>query len=141
MPIRPAVASDWPDLVALDTTAPHDAQRAIQIERWIAAGHCHVLEQNGQSQASAVLTQHFFDRPFIEMIMVSAAFRRQGHAGAMIAHLIGLAGGAEIWTSTNRSNAAMQRILVRHGFVQRGLIDLDEGDPELILAAPRHWKL
>lgn len=142
MLIRLATDPDGPDLIALDSFAPQDAQRAIQIKHWVAARQCHLLEEDGQPQAYAVLTQHFFDRPFIEMIMVGSAFRRRRHASALIDYLGGLAQGPEIWTSTNQSNTAMQRLLARHGFVQRGLIDLDEGDPELIFAArSHHWKM
>ncbi len=38
-----------------------------------------------------------------------------------------------LFTSTNRSNAAMQAFLPKLGYIPSGVVDnLDEGDPELI---------
>ncbi len=39
----------------------------------------------------------------------------------------------KLFTSTNASNIAMQRLLVASGFIDSGIVHgLDDGDPELI---------
>jgi ribosomal protein S18 acetylase RimI-like enzyme len=90
--------------------------------------------ETGRSAGYAVLTRAFFHRPFVELVMVAPATRRQGIGLALVAHLVGVAPAKQnLWTSTNVSNAPMRELLAKAGFVQSGQIDnLDEGDPEVI---------
>lgn len=47
--------------------------------------------------------------------------------------MIAQRGQRKLFTSTNASNFAMQRLLVASGFIDSGIVHgLDEGDPELI---------
>lgn len=138
--VQPATATDRPRLVALDTVAAHQEARSGQIARWIDGSHCHILEQDGEALGYAVLTTHFFDRPFIEMVMIAADRRGQGLGSVLVGHLIDLSPAPEIWTSTNQSNTAMHRLLAAHGFARRGWIDLDAGDPELVFCRAKAAK-
>jgi N-acetylglutamate synthase-like GNAT family acetyltransferase len=84
------------------------------------------------------LTTDFFHQPFIEMLVVGADERRSGVGLALVEHCIAETPPAtKLWSSTNRSNVAMQALLGKAGFVQSGVVDhLDEGDPELIYLCP-----
>ena len=131
MQIRQATPADLSALVQLDTVAPEDASRAEQIARWIAEGGCRVLEENGSLRAYAAISNNFFHRPFIEMVMVGERSRRRGYASVLLRHVTTEMN--EIWTSTNASNHPMQLVLEQSGFRRSGIVTgLDEGDPELI---------
>ena len=86
------------------------------------------------SGSDAALTTSFFHAPYVEMLMVAAAARRSGVGLALLGHCTMLVGdGEKLWSSTNRSNAPMQALFARAGFMPSGIVEnLDEGDPELI---------
>ncbi len=133
MPIRQATMTDLESLVALDTIAATSPERQAHIRSWIDAGSCHVVETNGIVAAYGVLTYHFFSTGFIELIMVGAQFRRQGHGAALVAHFKAICRTPKLFSSTNLSNQGMQTLLRSAGFRTSGYIDdLDEGDPEIV---------
>ena len=74
----------------------------------------------------------FFDQGWIELIIIDEKYRGQG-IGVQTLNLLHKQCKAEkIFTSTNTSNARMQRALDKAGFSFAGRIDgLDDGDPEL----------
>lgn len=131
--IRLAKPEDMAALCALDTWLPQDARRAEEIDSWVRAGQAHVALMDGRPAGYGVLTYGFFHDGFIELLMVGPRFRRQGLGAALIEHLTGHCRTQRLWTSTNRSNLAMQSLVQRLGFIRSGIIEgLDEGDPELI---------
>ncbi|AVF04240.1 MAG: hypothetical protein Devi2KO_37800 [Devosia indica] len=131
--IRPARPDDIAALVGLDSFAASDNARAAEIARWVDAGQCACATLNGKPAGYAVMHQHFFGHPMLEMVMVGAEYRRRGVGEALIRHAIETAPGPALWTSTNQSNAPMQAMLARLGFQRSGIIEgLDEGDPELV---------
>ena len=132
--VRATGSDDIPALVALDTYVLINPARATQITLWVESGQCFVAEREGELLGFAVLNRAFFHSFFIELLMVSETHRRSGLGTALIQHLIGiLPPGEKLWTSTNKSNADMQTLLHRLGFIPSGQIDnLDEGDPELV---------
>ncbi|MBN9360569.1 MULTISPECIES: GNAT family N-acetyltransferase [unclassified Devosia] len=132
--IRPATAADLDALIGTDHVAVHSADRRDAIAEWVALGQCHLAARDGAVAGYVALTRSFFRSPFIEMLMVGAAFRRIGIGRALVEHCIGLTPPEQkLWTSTNESNAPMRALLPQLGFEQTGLFEhLDEGDPELI---------
>ena len=132
--IRLASAADVDALIAIDHVATHSADRREAIAEWTAFGQCHLAMSDGAIAGYVALTRSFFRSPFIEMLMVGAASRRQGIGRALIDHCIVLTpADQKLWTSTNESNAPMRNLLPQLGFIQTGLFEhLDEGDPELI---------
>jgi len=127
-----------PALVGIDSIAARDPERIAQIEAWVRAGQCHLAVLNGSVVGYVALTRGFFHRPFIEMLMVSEAVRRQGIGRALIGHCIALVPDGDLWSSTNQSNMPMRLLLPALGFVESGRVDgLDEGDPELIYRLER----
>ena len=131
--IRAAVCTDLPALIALDSVAADDPRRAVQIGQWLADGHMHVAELDDTLAGYRVQHRHFFGEAFIEMLMVAAPLRGHGVGSALLLHATSCSAGARLFTSTNQSNAHMQRLLAAAGFQQCGIVHgLDEGDPELI---------
>ncbi|MDC8760907.1 GNAT family N-acetyltransferase [Janthinobacterium fluminis] len=81
MNIRSATIDDYEVLCAIDTVAKGSSERRNQIRDWLTSARCYVAEANGRVAAYGVLTSQFFGHPFIEMVMVGEAFRRQGLGG------------------------------------------------------------
>ena len=79
------------------------------------------------------MNDSFFGRAFVELLIVHPACRRRGVASALMRHLEAICPGDRLFTSTNRSNAAMQRLCDSLGFQHSGVIEnLDDGDPEIV---------
>ncbi|BCJ07959.1 MULTISPECIES: GNAT family N-acetyltransferase [unclassified Pseudomonas] len=133
MNIRLAGLQDLPALIAIDSVVRQDPQRAEQIADWLGQYHCLVAEVQGKVAAYTVMHQHFFGCPFIEMLMVGQGHRRSGLGAALLARIQADCTGQKLFTSTNRSNGPMRRLLERRGFVESGVVEhLDEGDPEQV---------
>ncbi|MCG8296453.1 GNAT family N-acetyltransferase [Pseudomonas entomophila] len=133
MHIRLAEPMDLPALIAIDSVARHDPRRAGQIAAWLGQYLCLIAEVGGAVEAYAVMHRHFFGCTFIEMLMVGESHRRSGLGVALVAHIQAECRGQKLFTSTNRSNAPMRRLLERQGFVESGVVEhLDEGDPEQV---------
>jgi ribosomal protein S18 acetylase RimI-like enzyme len=132
--VRPAGSDDVPALIVADPYAQINVERRGQIAGWVEAGQCFVAERDGQIVGYSVLTRHFFQSFFIELVTVGEADRRSGVGTAMVGYLIDLVPpGQKLWTSTNQSNAPMRSLLGRLGFIESGRVEnLDEDDPELI---------
>ena len=122
------------DLDVIIGIAPAGAERRAAIAAHVAASECHIAWQDGVAVGYLVLTRTFFHSPFIELLVVTPALRRTGIGRGLVEHCIGLTPpGEKLWTSTNKSNAAMRNLLPQLGFVESGRIDnLDPGDPELV---------
>jgi len=131
--IRTARANDLTRLVELDTVAQSEEGRIRAIGRWVELGQCFCAEYDGLIAGYGVLHNYFFERPFLEMLMVDEALRGRGFGPALVAHAAHSCGASQLWTSTNASNLVMRRLLNRLGFTHAGTIyGLDEGDPELV---------
>jgi hypothetical protein len=130
--IRRATPSDFDGIVALDSNLPHGSPRAEALRVWIATGSAYVALDGPAPVGYAVMTQHFFDRAFVELLMVGATFRRRGIATTIMRHLASISPTELLWTSTNESNAPMRALLAAEAFIPSGAVEgIDEGDPEL----------
>jgi GNAT superfamily N-acetyltransferase len=130
---RKARWRDVGQLLKLDTVAQHSFKRKAEIKRWVALHHCHVATVQGQIVGYAALSKTFFHMDFIEMLMVGTGHRRVGVATALLSYLSAKCKSRKLWTSTNRSNKPMQRLLKKEGFVRSGIVqNIDPGDPELV---------
>jgi GNAT superfamily N-acetyltransferase len=135
---RKAKWRDIGQLVKLDTTAPSDPKRKRAIKSWVAQHQCHAAWSGKDIVGYAALTRNFFHMDFVEMLMVHADHRRKGVGTALLRHLATKAKSNKFWTSTNRSNKPMQRLLKQEGFIRSGIIqNLDPGDPELVFVKVR----
>ncbi len=133
---RLAQPEDVDALIALDAIARHAPQRRSFIAQAIASRQCWVAADAHDASlltGYGVLNDAFYDHPFIALVVVRESARRRGIAGAIMRTLEAQCRGSKLFTSTNASNAPMQGLLSKLGFIRSGQIDnLDEGDPELI---------
>ena len=80
-----------------------------------------------------VWTKDFYSHYFIDLVVVHPKMRRHGVAVGMIRAMENFCSGNKLFSSTNRSNKAMQKVFVRTGFSKSGFIsNLDKGNPEWI---------
>jgi ribosomal protein S18 acetylase RimI-like enzyme len=74
----------------------------------------------------------FFDNAFIELLMVEEKYRHCGIGSALLNYMFAECKTQKLFTSTNKSNEPMRKLLVKAGLTFCGEIDaLDEGDPEM----------
>lgn len=133
MMIRLASHADVDAIVAVDHVAASDPTRMRLIHDQINASACYVAEKECKVLAYAVLNYSFYGNGWIEMLVVDPTIRRRGVGSALVRHLVNECKTVKLFTSTNRTNVPMQRLLATLGFARSGQIEnLDEGDPELV---------
>lgn len=132
--IRMATPSDLSHMLALD----HLCRRDL-ISSAVERNEAYVAEHNATVCAFAILNYNFFANGFVELLLVNAAQRRRGIGLALLNYLRTECKTKKLFTSTNRSNEPMQKLLLKAGFSSCGEIDaLDEGDPELFFVSNRN---
>jgi ribosomal protein S18 acetylase RimI-like enzyme len=91
-----------------------------------------IAQVDGDPAAFAEVKPDFFGYPFVELLVVSEAYRRRGIGLALMEYLYENCKADRLFTSTNESNTPMRKLLDKAGFTQCGYCNaLDEGDPEL----------
>lgn len=116
--------------VAIDEAQIGSKDRADYITSVAESGGLSVAFLRHEVQAFCCLDHdYFFEKPFISLLIVSPDVRRLGLGAGLLTHSSRMF--PEVWTSTNRSNAAMRALLEREGWRYCGELNgLDEGDPE-----------
>lgn len=91
-----------------------------------------VAEIDGEIVGSVEMEYSFFGRGFVTTLKVVESHRRRGIGTALMEAVAARCETSQLFTSTNESNIAMQRLLDRLGYVASGVVhNLDPGDPEL----------
>jgi len=135
--VRPAGPADVAAMEAVDPVAASDHERRAFIAERVAAGQALVAVGDDALDGDAivgylVMDHGFFGRGFVAMLCVHPERRRRGVGQALMRHAEGACRTPRIFTSTNRSNLPMQRLLEGMGYHCSGMVDdLDPGDPEL----------
>lgn len=131
--VEPATPAHYDAIRELDLMLPGVRDRGDALRAWIDAGECWVAYCDGVLAGFVIANPSFFAQCFIVLLVVHPGHRRQGVASALVRHVEGISPTAKLFTSTNRSNLAMQAVCDSLGFVRSGVIEnLDEDDPELI---------
>ncbi len=131
--IEPARAKDREAMVEINKAAA---------PRWHKLRHLNAALQEkrafiaflGRIPAGFLIwTKDFYSHYFIDLVVVHPQMRRHGVASALIWAMESSCPGNKLFSSTNRSNKAMQEVFERAGFVKSGFIThLDRNNPELI---------
>jgi ribosomal protein S18 acetylase RimI-like enzyme len=131
--IRTATARDADAVCAIDPRVLDTPGRRRFIERAIAGDECYVAVEIGAVVGYAIFDRSFFEQPFVSLLLVDASQRRRGIGAELMRHIESTCAGEKLFTSTNESNAPMQGLCEKLGFVQSGRIEnLDDGDPEIV---------
>ena len=132
---RRAKSRDERAVLAVDAKASAGDRAGREVlHRAIQAGECIVYERDAHVLGVLVVKpRHFYGRDFIDLLFVSSDTRRQGVGRALIRAAVESASTYRVFTSTNKSNTAMQALLRSERWSPSGeLVGLDEGDPELV---------
>ncbi|MFA9556738.1 GNAT family N-acetyltransferase [Evansella sp. AB-rgal1] len=120
-------------IVDIDNQVIGNTSRRNDIAKSIELEQCLVVKEDDGIAGFLLYDTNFFGCTFISLIIVSPLKRRKGYASLLINHLESIAPTQKVFSSTNRSNTAMQKVFDLNGFIESGFVDnLDEGDPELI---------
>ncbi len=122
--------------MAIDAMVIGSKERSEYIGSVAARGGLSVAAHQNEIRAFCCLDHHyFFEKPFISLLIVDPGARRWGLGFSLLS--FNSQGWAEVWTSTNRSNAPMRALLEKSGWRYCGELDgLDAGDPELFFKTP-----
>ncbi|MGX9729932.1 GNAT family N-acetyltransferase [Janthinobacterium aestuarii] len=130
---RAALPGDVEAMLACDAYAQAHASRGDAVRAAVGQGHCQVAIRAGQVAGYVLTRDDFFDYGFVSLVVVSPAYQRRGVGVGLLAAAEAACQTEKLFTSTNQSNLAAQRLFASAGFVRSGQIDhLDEGDPELV---------
>jgi len=127
--LRAAQAEDIGAIVALD---PHSPARPGEIQALPREQASLVAVQHGEIVGFlAVRPGHFYQRDFIDLLLVAPRRRRQGVGRALLRAALQNASTSRMFVSTNESNTPMRELLHSQGWRPSGVLTgLDEGDPE-----------
>ena len=131
--IRDGTPLDLDALCELDPIASVEPARRRTLERALQAGHARVSDDGGRAVGFSIVTPSaFFERDFVELIVVAEPDRRRGIGRALLRDRVDRA-PSRIFASTNESNEPMRRLFADEGWTMSGrLIGLDDDDPELV---------
>lgn len=130
---RMAGHGDVAAILACDAYAQTHPERGEAVRAAVGRDLCQVAIRAGQVAGYALLHDDFFGYAFVSLVVVSPAQQRRGVGLRLLAGAASACQTEKIFTSTNQSNLAAQRLFASAGFVRSGRIEhLDEGDPELV---------
>jgi GNAT superfamily N-acetyltransferase len=136
--MRPIGRGDLGRMSGVDPLTATDAHRHEHLGALLEQGLSWGAFSGGQMVGFAVVTRNFYDFPFVDLLVVAEAARRDGAGSALMAHCAGVHDRDRMFTSTNESNAPMRALLARAGWRPAGVVHyLDPGDPELIFVKLR----
>jgi GNAT superfamily N-acetyltransferase len=131
--VRRATTDDVPSILSIDDIAQTSADRRSQIASGVDRRTCWLAGRSQSVEGYVVCLREFFGRDFVSVLLVAEAARRNGIGSALMAAVEQAHTGRMLFTSTNQSNIAMQRLLAGRGYAAAGtILYLDPGDPELV---------
>jgi ribosomal protein S18 acetylase RimI-like enzyme len=138
--MRPATFEDLDAVLRLDRATPVGRERGEYLTARVNAGEVVIFERAGQIVGYIVhRTKSFFGRDFVDLLAVATNSRRDGVGSALLENSVHDSSTERIFTSTNRSNAPMTKLLGKSGWQFSGELDgIDEGDPELVYYHDAH---
>ena len=136
--IRRLTPDDLASLTGVDPLLASSQRRRRVVAELIGLGQSWVAERGGQPVGFVIASRHFFDYPFVDLLVVAEAERRAGVGSALMGQCEEAHDSDRLFTSTNQSNGPMQALLAGRGYQPSGVIEnLDPGDPELVFVKLR----
>jgi len=130
--VEAAQPADFGAIRMLQTTVPGSVLDERTLAEAAQSGDLLVARRDGIVVGFALIVTWFYGRRFLSLIAVRADRRRAGIAQELVASALSRSPHG-LFTSTNRSNIAGQRLFEKLGFERSGIVEnLDEGDPELV---------
>jgi ribosomal protein S18 acetylase RimI-like enzyme len=131
MHVRKAAVTEFALLEKMPHALHYNHHLAF-IRHALGTKECLVAEIDDAVAGFVVWDRGFYARPFLWMLGVDPAHQHLGVASNLIEQVEHLNAGHAIFTSTNESNAVMQKLLTNRGFIAVGRLEnLDPGDPEI----------
>lgn len=131
--VRLATAQDAVALLSCDPHAQEHPARQRALSAWVSRGVCQIAEWRGEPVGFFVLEHNFFGHGFVALLCVRPVCRRVGIGAQLVREAMQQCRTEKLFTSTNASNYAAQRLFEQAGFVASGSIDnLDAQDAELV---------
>jgi GNAT superfamily N-acetyltransferase len=133
--LRKATNNDKAIVVDFDYRLDKDEHikhnREEKITKAISNDECFLILSDYREVGFVIFDYRFFDQGWIELIIIDEKYRGKGIGGKVFDLICEQCKTDKIFTSTNRSNARMQRALIKTDFSFAGEINgLDDGDPE-----------
>lgn len=131
--VRAAKPNELEALIEVDTYAQSHSSRVAELERALGTQACLLAELQGKPVGYVVVEHSFFGQGFVPLVCVARSHQRLGIGTTLLSAAEEACRTPKLFTSTNASNQAAQRLFLRAGFVRSGVIEnLDAGDPELV---------
>lgn len=131
--VQQATLSQCEEIISLDEGVIGSTSRAEQIRQGLANGLVYIITVKEEIVAFALLSNHFYGRQFLELLIVKQEHRRKGLGTILLSAVQERCGAENLFTSTNTSNLPMQSLLEECGFERCGWINqLDEDDPDIV---------
>src|SRR5580658_817234 len=118
---------------------PEDHAAIARFDEWrhvtpelIAAGRCLVAGRESQIEAFATTSYWFGTKPFVDVVFVAGAARRNGLGSALLSEIESMYTGKRLWITTELQNMPMQKLLHRRGYELCGVIEKLAKIPELV---------
>jgi len=127
--IRTATSEDYSAIVAISKTTLWEKSHFLKV--MISRGAVDVASVGGRIAGFNAWNREFFSHPMVWLVVVNPDDRRKGVASRLFAKAERESTGTRLYSSTNRSNVAMQRFHEKRGYRVCGEVDLDPGDPEV----------
>jgi GNAT superfamily N-acetyltransferase len=126
--LRAAQMQDVSAIVAIDPQSLHPAE---EIQALVREQASLVAVERGEIVGFLALKPgHFYQRDFIDLLLVAPRWRRHGIGRALMRAALQNASTSRVFTSTNDSNTQMRELLRSEGWYPSGILTgLDEGDP------------
>lgn len=127
--IRLAREADYPSILSISNTT--EWEKSNFLARMLSRDAVDVACDGERIVGFNAWNREFFSRPLIWLVVVDPEYRGLGIGSLLFAHAEQACKGTRLYSSTNRSNIAMQHFHERRGYHVCGELDLDPGDPEV----------